>query len=149
MFTEAIEKATKYTKAIHIISRNYGSTIIQPGTATPFIVNSEGWLLTCSHVAGTLAAEKDIIKRAGAFMTELAKRKGTIKYNRFSMVYLRVRNLMAAAMNVTIKPIPVAIQTISGILTRRLVLVFVSVSNRGFSAICLLRLNPMFFLEVE
>ena len=82
MFTEAIEKATKYTKAIHIISRNYGSTIIQPGTATLFIVNSECWLLTCSHVAGMLAAEKDIIKRAEAFMTEFTKRKGTIKYNK-------------------------------------------------------------------
>lgn len=51
MFVEAIETAATFTRAIHTISRNYGSNIVQPGAATLFFVNADGWALTCAHVA--------------------------------------------------------------------------------------------------
>ena len=51
MFVDAIEKAAAFTRAIHMISRNYGSDGIQPHAATLFFVNAEGWALTCAHVA--------------------------------------------------------------------------------------------------
>lgn len=79
MFVEAIETAAKYTKAIHSIGRYYGSTTIQPGTSTLFIVNSEGWALTCGHVADNIAASKKIVEKAENFKRELETRKGTIK----------------------------------------------------------------------
>ena len=79
MFTEAIEKAAKYTRAIYSIHRNYGSTIIQPGTATLFFVNSDGWALTCKHIADQLEAEKVLERKASDFKNELSKTRGAQK----------------------------------------------------------------------
>lgn len=82
MFVEAIETASKYTRAIHSISRNYGSTIIQPGTATLFFVNSDGWALTCGHVANQIVASEQINLKTETFRKELDSRKGTLKQNK-------------------------------------------------------------------
>jgi len=79
MFVEAIELAAKYTRPIHSISRNYGSTSVQPGTATLFFVNSDGWALTCGHVANQLAAGEALARKAEAFQGELSSRRGTEK----------------------------------------------------------------------
>lgn len=79
MFAEAIKIAAKYTRAIHSISRNYGSNIIVPGTATLFFINSDGWALTCGHVADQLTAAEVLAKRAKDFRDELATRHGTQK----------------------------------------------------------------------
>lgn len=79
MFTEAIKIAAKFTRAIHSISRNYGSTVIQPGTATLFFINSDGWALTCRHVAEHLAVGGVLARKAEAFRNELAARRGTQK----------------------------------------------------------------------
>jgi hypothetical protein len=79
MFTQAIEVAAQFTRAIHSISRNYGSTSIQPGTATLFFINSDGWALTCGHVANQLAAGEALARKANAFKNELSARRGTQK----------------------------------------------------------------------
>jgi len=79
MFTQAIEIAANFTRAIHSISRNYGSTSIQLGTATLFFVNSDGWALTCGHVAKQLAAGGVLARKANAFKNELSARRGTQK----------------------------------------------------------------------
>jgi hypothetical protein len=50
MFIQAIEKASKFTRPIHTISRNYKSKEAVPGAATVFLVNDEGWAITCRHV---------------------------------------------------------------------------------------------------
>ena len=82
MFVEAIEIAAKYTRPIHSISRNYNSNVIVPGTATLFFVNSDGWALTCGHVANQLAAAEVLAKKAQDFQSELATRHGTQKEKR-------------------------------------------------------------------
>jgi len=79
MFIQAIEGAAKFTRAIHSISRNYGSTHIQPGTATFFFVNSDGWALTCGHVADQLGVERALKRKAESFKNELSARRGTQK----------------------------------------------------------------------
>ena len=79
MFVEAIEIAAKYTRPIHSISRNYGSTTVQPGTATLFFVNSDGWALTCGHVANQLATGGALARKAEAFQSELSSHRGTQK----------------------------------------------------------------------
>ena len=79
MFVEAIEIAGKFTKPIHSITRNYGSATIQPGAATLFFVNSDGWALTCGHVADNLAAGEKLARKAEDFKKELSARRGTQK----------------------------------------------------------------------
>lgn len=79
MFTKAIENAAGFTRAIHSIGRTYGSTVIQPGTATLFFVNSDGWALTCRHVVNTLLASEQIKTNRQAFAKELNARQGRIK----------------------------------------------------------------------
>lgn len=82
MFVEAIKIAAKYTRPIHSISRNYSSTTIVPGTATLFFVNSDGWALTCGHVANQLAAAEALAKKAQDFQSELTSRHGIQKEKR-------------------------------------------------------------------
>ena len=79
MFTEAIEIAARFTRSIHSVSRNYGSSVVQPGTATLFLVNDDGWALTCGHVADQLLAGGAIQRKAEAFKKELSDRRGTQK----------------------------------------------------------------------
>lgn len=79
MFVEAIETADRFTRPIHSIGRNYGSKIIQPGAATLFFVNSDGWALTCRHVAEHLVAGEQLGAKHRAFTDELDRLLGQRK----------------------------------------------------------------------
>jgi len=70
VFIEAIEAATRFTRPMHTISRHFGSTDVQPGAATLFFVNDEGWALTCRHVAELILAADQILERRAAFNRE-------------------------------------------------------------------------------
>lgn len=72
MFVEAIETAAAFTRAIHIITRYYGSTEIHPGAATLFLVNADGWALTCRHIAAHLIGAEQLTKRRTAFRADIA-----------------------------------------------------------------------------
>jgi len=63
MFIEAIEKAIEFTRPIHMIYNNFGSTNVYTGTATIFFVNNDGWFLTCRHVAQELIAIENLNKK--------------------------------------------------------------------------------------
>lgn len=67
MFVKAIERAGEFTRPIHMVSRYYQSTLPQAGAATLFMVNDEGWALTCRHVAATIIATQDISQRKRDF----------------------------------------------------------------------------------
>jgi hypothetical protein len=82
MFVDAINKVLKFTRPLHSISRNYGSTTIYPGAATLFFVNSVGWALTCKHVTNQIIAAKSIVEKYAAFKKELASLEGTMKRNK-------------------------------------------------------------------
>lgn len=71
MFVKAIEKAIKYTRPFKSICRCYGQTIIEPGCATFIIVNDEGWILTCKHVAEQHQIATNANKRYSQFKNEL------------------------------------------------------------------------------
>jgi hypothetical protein len=60
MFIKAIETVSKYTRAIHTISRIYNSEKIIPGASTIFFVNDEGYAITCKHVATQLMHSEKI-----------------------------------------------------------------------------------------
>jgi hypothetical protein len=71
VFETAIENAAQYTRPLHTIVRHYGSTIVEPGAATLFFVNQDGWALTCKHVAHLLIAADQIGARRVQFRQEL------------------------------------------------------------------------------
>lgn len=79
MFADAIEAAARYTRAIHTIARRFGSQIVEPGAATFFFINSDGWALTCKHVADMIPASDKINSRYSAFRQELTAREGQAK----------------------------------------------------------------------
>jgi hypothetical protein len=70
MFVKAIERAAEFTRAIHTITRVWGSEKIVPGSATLFFVNSDGWALTCAHVAKQFVEGGEIAKKFDAFKEE-------------------------------------------------------------------------------
>lgn len=70
MFVDAINEVAGYTRAIHSISRNFGSSQIQKGSATLFFVNQEGYALTCKHVAQWITQADQINHRYANFQTQ-------------------------------------------------------------------------------
>lgn len=70
MFVEAIQKVAGFTRAIHSISRNFGSQKVECGAATLFFVNDQGWALTCKHVAQWLTQADVINKRHSHYLAE-------------------------------------------------------------------------------
>lgn len=76
MFVEAIEKAAQFTRPIHTISRNYGSTIVVPAAATLFFVNADGWFLTARHVAQQVPISEALTQKCETFRKELVSIRG-------------------------------------------------------------------------
>lgn len=70
MFVEALEKVDQFTRAIHFISRYYGSTEIIPQTASMFFVNENGDAVTCRHVADNLINGDTVYSRYLNFKRE-------------------------------------------------------------------------------
>ena len=70
MFVNAINEVAGYTRAIHSISRNFGGTQVNRGSATLFFVNSEGWALTCRHVAQWLSQADQINRNYTSFLQQ-------------------------------------------------------------------------------
>lgn len=79
MFVRAIEIADRFTRPLHIVTRNYGSDTPYAGAATLFFVNAEGWALTCRHVAQHLAATDQVNSAYAAFVAEFALGKGKVR----------------------------------------------------------------------
>ena len=79
MFIDAIEKAQRFTRPVHSIVRNYGSTLVQPGAASLFFINAEGWAFTCSHVAKQLIAGDQIAIARQEMKNELDRLRGQKK----------------------------------------------------------------------
>ena len=78
MFVKAIETAAAFTRPIHSISRNYGSSTVIPGAATLFFVNTDGWALTCRHVVDLLVAEKATADKHAAFKADLSTKSHSV-----------------------------------------------------------------------
>lgn len=70
MFVKAIQEVAGFTRAIHSISRNFGSQKPERGAATLFFVNEEGWALTCKHVAQWIAQADAINKKFHQYQQE-------------------------------------------------------------------------------
>jgi hypothetical protein len=70
MFVEALEKVDQFTRAIHFISRYYGSNEIIPQTASMFFVNESGDAVTCRHVADNLINGDSVYARYLGFKRE-------------------------------------------------------------------------------
>lgn len=70
MFVKAIEEVGGYTRAIHTIGRIWGSERIAAGSSTLFFVNSDGWALTCAHVAKLFVDGQTIGEKFAAFKSE-------------------------------------------------------------------------------
>jgi hypothetical protein len=79
MFVKAIEKAKKYTRPIHTITKSYKSNDILPGAATLFFVNDKGYAITCKHVIELLVQSENINKNYSSFKSERDKLPQDVK----------------------------------------------------------------------
>lgn len=68
MFVSAIEKVGGFTRPIFTIMRKYGSAEINPGAATIFFVNDEGWAVTTGAVARMIIDAGNIDKKYNDFL---------------------------------------------------------------------------------
>lgn len=82
MFVDAIEKVNEFTRPIHIISREFGSNDVIPGTATLFFVNELGHAITCKHVASSIAQADAINEQYSDFKKEKASFPVSGRYKR-------------------------------------------------------------------
>lgn len=72
MFVKAIETVTQFTRPFKTITRAYGKNEISPGCATFIIVNEEGWILTCKHVAEEIKIASQVNRQYSNFKAELS-----------------------------------------------------------------------------
>lgn len=81
MFVKAIERAAKFTRPIHTISKSFRSNDIIPGAATIFFINDKGYAVTCKHVINEIAQADRINKNYNTFKIERDKlpRNGKFK----------------------------------------------------------------------
>ena len=82
MFVEAIEIAAKFTRPIHTISRSFSGKTITPGAATIFLINDEGYALTCKHVIELLIQSENVVKNYNSFKAERDKLPKDGKFKR-------------------------------------------------------------------
>jgi len=82
MFVNAIEKAAKFTRPIHTISKSFRSNEITPGAATLFLINDEGYAITCRHVIELLIQSDQVVKNYNAFKVDRDKLPRDGKYKR-------------------------------------------------------------------
>lgn len=80
MFVNAIEEVGLFTRPIHIISRNFKETVVNPGTASLFFVNDEGCAVTCRHVVDLIGNRDPINLQYENFKKE----KKSIGKNKFN-----------------------------------------------------------------
>ena len=73
MFVDAIERVGGFTRPLFTISRNYGSQQIDPGAATMFFVNDEGWAVTTKSVAKMIVDASQIEKKYADFRRQRAQ----------------------------------------------------------------------------
>ncbi len=79
MFVKAIEVATEFTRPLLTIERFYGSTEVLRGASSLFFVNSDGWALTCKHVANLIVGAEQLGSRKQQFDGEFAAMSGKKK----------------------------------------------------------------------
>jgi hypothetical protein len=101
-FVPAIEKAARFVRPIHTITRNYGSEAVVPSTASLFFINSDGWALTCRHVSDLVANADRVNRRYRQFQREahdliVRKRKAAVrelekKYGYSERITVEIRN---------------------------------------------------------
>ncbi len=84
MFSEAIETVGDYTRPVLFIHRNYGETVVIPGSGTMFFVNDQGCAVTCKHIAMNIIASAKINEKYAGFKE--AKRKLVGNKNRAGML---------------------------------------------------------------
>lgn len=70
MFANAIESVGNYTRPLIYIYRNYGETIVNPGSATMFFVNNEGCAVTSRHAAETILSSHNVNNKYFQFKKE-------------------------------------------------------------------------------
>lgn len=70
MFVNALEIVGGFTRPIFTIARRYGTSEVDPGSATLFFVNDEGWAVTTRKVAQLILEANNIEKKYAAFREE-------------------------------------------------------------------------------
>ncbi|MEJ8841498.1 trypsin-like peptidase domain-containing protein [Lacibacter sp. H375] len=81
MFVDSIEEVSRFTRPVHIITRNYKETIVSPGAATLFFINEEGVAITCRHVIDLIGNRHAINDHYEKFKVEKKAIGKNNKYN--------------------------------------------------------------------
>jgi hypothetical protein len=110
MFTDSIEKVSKFTRPLHTITRQYNSEEVIPGASTLFIVNEDGWAITCKHVLELIVASTSINAQYDKFKNELSEHEGNDdfeekkieleqKYNYNDNTTIQIQNIFVACVD--------------------------------------------------
>ncbi|MDD3127002.1 MAG: serine protease [Candidatus Izemoplasmatales bacterium] len=73
MFVEAIKECAKFTKQFRTITRNFGSDKVNKGAASLIVINNDGWILTCKHVANNIYFADQFGKSYRNYKAELSQ----------------------------------------------------------------------------
>ena len=88
MFVNAIEEVSKFTRPVYTITRIYKDALLNPGTATLFFVNENGFAVTCKHVIDLIANRQAINDNYEKFKAEKNLIGKNNKYNQRVRAFL-------------------------------------------------------------
>lgn len=72
MFVKALEAVGGYTRPVFTIARHYDSSHIEPGSATIFFINDDGWAITTRHIAKMILESSKVEENYTNFRGERA-----------------------------------------------------------------------------
>lgn len=82
MFVDAIKMVAEFTRPIYTITREYGSDLVIPSTATLFFINELGHAITCKHVAAVISQAEKINNQYETFKKEREVLPRTSKFRK-------------------------------------------------------------------
>lgn len=85
MFVQAIQTNAQFTKQFRTIQRRFASTEVVKSAASMMVVNADGWLLTCKHVASSILLAHKVNQQYTNFRQHLAthhdEQKAKVAFN--------------------------------------------------------------------
>ena len=71
MFKNAIQKNLKYTRPLFTGERNFNQTKVNSGISSFIILNDEGYILTCKHVAEKVILANELENKYHSYLKEI------------------------------------------------------------------------------
>ena len=99
MFKKAIKKNLEYTRPVFFGERLFGSNKVNSGIGTFIVLNDEGYILTCKHIAEKIIMARELEIKYNSYLEKTAS-KSAKEIEKINKEYNYENNTIVQAKNV-------------------------------------------------